>query len=264
MNFVLDVGSLAVAGALALRFSILAATMPFLGHRSFPIVWKLALALVTASAVAPAVLETTDLSRLELGWSTLMAEGSRSLLIGALLSFVVGIPFAAVRFAGQVTGIQIGFAIVNTIDPQSGGQVSVLANVYYLISVILFFAVDGHHTVLAALVDSCRVLPLFGPLDGTVGAWKVVQDFGALFTVGLRIAAPCLIVLLLVSTTMGIIVKTVPHINVLVVGFPIRIAVGVLVLGLSLTYMKEIFLGLLDQMGRHCAEVLAALSMTAA
>ena len=74
------------------------------------------------------------------------------------------------------------------------------------------------------------------------------------------LAAVVMIVLLLVSTTMGIIVKTVPQINVLVVGFPIRIAVGVLVLGLSMTYMKEIFLGLVDRMGRHCAEVLLALS----
>jgi flagellar biosynthetic protein FliR len=187
-------------------------------------------------------------------WSGLVGEALRSLLVGALLAFTVNLAFTAVRYAGHVVGMQIGFAIVNSFDPQSGAQVSVIAQVYYLLAVLLFFAVDGHHALVAAMYQSCVILPPLRPIDAGAGAWLMLREYGTIFSLGLRIAAPVVIVLLLISATMGVIVKTVPQINVLVVGFPIKIGVGLLTLGLSLVFFREITLslvgGLQDQLGR--------------
>lgn len=255
----LDLTELAVTGMLALRFSVLVAVLPFLGHRTVPVVWRLGLAVVVAMAVAPVVMPAAYPAAQGLGWPGLVAAAARSLLVGALLALAVNIPFTAVRYAGQVMGIQIGFAIVNTIDPQSGTQVSVLGQLYYLLGVMIFFAVDAHHVVLAAMVQSCTLLPLFGPLDGSAGSWLMLREFGTVFRIGLQVAAPCILVLLLVSATMGVIVKTVPQINVLVVGFPLRIAVGLLTLGLSLTFFREIFLASLQGLESRFGRLLAAL-----
>jgi flagellar biosynthetic protein FliR len=248
-----------VTAALGLRFAVLAALLPFLGHRTVPFLWRLALSLCLALAVAPLVLSEYAWQDLAINRVTVLVEAWRSLFLGALLAIAISIPFSAVKYAGQLTGMQIGFAIVNTIDPQSGAQHSVLAQLYYLLAAMIFFAIDGHRVIVAGLVQASLVLPPLVPFDGAGGAWTLVQDFGVVFSHGLRIAAPCVIVLLLVSATMGVIVKTVPQINVLVVGFPLRIAAGLLTLGLSLVFFKESFLGLARGLESQFDRLLTAL-----
>lgn len=259
MTFRIDMAYLAVVGAVGLRCAVLTAMLPLFDQRSVPVIWRLVLAVAMALAVSPLVAQAIDLESLQLGWSLLVGEAARSLLVGALLAFAVGLMFAAVRYAGQVVGMQIGFAIVNTIDPQNGLQISVLSQLYYLLAVLLFFAVDGHHTLLTALVQSCHVLPLFGPISFDSGIWYLLRESSQVFRIGLKIAAPCVVVLLLVSATMGVVVRTVPQLNVLVVGFPVKIAAGLLVIGLSLTFFRDVFLLLLGDLDVRLEELLIAL-----
>jgi flagellar biosynthetic protein FliR len=255
----IDMYELAVIAALTLRFSVLAATLPFLGFRGVPLLWRLALAIVVAVAVAPLVNAQHPAETVSLGWPELIGEAVRALMAGALLAVAIGIPFAAARMAGEVTGLQIGFAIVNTIDPQGSAQVSILGQLYYLLAVMLFFAVDAHHTVMSALVRSCTELPMFAAWDTGPAAWLLLREAGAIFSLGLQIAAPCVIVLLLVSASMGVIVKTVPHLNVLVVGFPVRIAAGLLTLGLSLVFFKDVFTLMLQGLDGQLSRLLWAM-----
>lgn len=258
MSIELDMTFLAVAGALTLRLAVVMATLPLIDRTSVPLLWRLAVAVALASALAPAVLaESPPLTAIT--WPLLIFEALRSLLVGALLAFTVNLAFTAVRYAGHVVGMQIGFAIVNSFGPQSGAQVSVIAQVYYLLAVLLFFAVDGHHALIGAMYHSCVVLPPLRPVDAGAGAWLMLQEYGAVFSLGLRIAAPVVIVLLLISATMGVIVKTVPQINVLVVGFPIKIAAGLLTLGLSLVIFREICLAAIGSLQGQLGRVLLAL-----
>ena len=103
------------------------------------------------------------------------------------------------------------------------------------------------------------MLPPFAALDGGAGSWLVLQEFGAVFLLGLKLAAPCVIVLLLVSATMGVIVKTVPQINVLMVSFPLRIAAGLLTIGLSLVFFTETFVDALQGLDGQFARLFLAL-----
>lgn len=245
---------------LTLRLSVVAALLPLVSGRSVPVLWRLALAGTVAAAAAPVAAAELPAGPLIVTWSSLAAEAARSLAVGALITFVMGIPFAAVRFAGQVIGVQIGFSMVNTIDPQSGIQVSVLAQLYYLLATILFFAMDLHHLLIRVLLESCRVAPLFGAVDARAGSWLVVGQFGDFFKSGFVIATPVVIALLLVSAAMGFVVKTVPQINILVVGFPIKIAVGLAMVGASLVFLARIFTGLTADMEGNLAELLAAIA----
>ncbi len=259
MTLRLDMLSVAVGAALALRLAIMTALLPFLSQRGVPVLWRLAVAGVLAAALTPAVRQALPAAPVALTWSLLVGEAARSLLVGALLAVVISIPFEVVKFAGQVIDTQIGFAMVNVVDPTSGLQVSVLSNFYYLLAAMLFFALDAHHALVRGLVASCTLLPLFTPLDGGAGAWLLVQEFGALFRLGLQIGAPCVLVLLLVSAAMGVVVKTVPQINILMVGFPVSIAVGLAVLGMSLTWFNQVFVGLLAAMSGQFERLLLAL-----
>ncbi|MFO7653886.1 MAG: flagellar biosynthetic protein FliR [Candidatus Krumholzibacteriia bacterium] len=255
----LDVTQLLVAAALTLRFGVVIATLPLLDLRAVPAVWRLALAGVLGAALAPSVAATLPPGGVSITWASLAAEAARSLLVGVLLAFALNLAFTTVRYAGQIAGTQIGFAIVNSFDPQSGAQISVLSHLYYMLAVLLFFAVDAHHVLITALYRTGTDLPLFAPLDPAAGAWLLVQDYGRVFTLGLRIAAPVVLVLLLVSATMGVIVKTVPQINVLVVGFPIKIATGLAVFGLSLVFFREVYLALLGGLDESLGRMILAL-----
>jgi flagellar biosynthetic protein FliR len=259
MELSIDIGYLAVVAALTLRFAIVVATLPLLDTFAVPVVWRLALAGTLAGALAPGVRAALPAGALDLSWASVLGEAARSLLIGALLAFTLNLVFTAVRYAGQVAGMQIGFAIVNTFDPQSGAQVSVISQFYYLVAVLLFFAVDAHHVLIGALYRTGSDLPLFAPLEAAPGAWTIVREYGEIFVLGLRIAAPVVIVLLLVSATMGVVVKTVPQLNVLVVGFPVKIAVGIAVLGLSLVFYREVVVELLVGLERRLGALILAL-----
>lgn len=259
MTLALDLPLLAVGAAIALRLSVLAALLPFLGSRSVPVLWRVALAIVTAAALAPAVRTQLPPEAIVLTWTTIVGEAARSCLIGALLAISMSIPFEAVKFAGQIIDVKIGFSIANVIDPASGLQLSLLSNFYNLLAVLLFFALDAHHALLRALMASCTIVPLFSPIDGVSGAWLMVDEFGSFFRLGLQAGAPCIVVLMLVSAAMGVIVKTVPQINILVIGFPIQIAVGLAVLGLSLGWFRQVFVILLQGMSGQLERLLLAL-----
>ena len=254
-----DAGWLLLTALLALRLSVILALLPLLSGRSVPVLWRLAVAVALAAAAAPAAAAALPPGPLVLSWPLVAGEGLRSLLVGALLAFVVGIPLAAVRFAGAVIGIQVGFSMVNTIDPAGAGRISVLGNLYYLLGVLLLFALDAHHAVVRVLVASCRLVPPLAPWQPAGGAWWVLRDFGRFFGLGLQVAAPVIAASLLVSVAMGFIVKTVPQFNILVAGFPVKIAVGLLALGLSLTYYGQVMGHLLAQMGDDLGRLLAAL-----
>ncbi len=251
---------IAVFAALAVRFAVLAATLPLLELRSDPPHWRFGLAASFAGALAPSVAATLPVGSLDLAWPSLAMEAMRSLVVGALLGFTVNLVFTTVRFAGSVVGMQVGFAIVNAYDPMSNSQISVISQFYYLLAVLLFFVSGAHHLLVTAMFESCVAVPPFSGIDPAAGAWQVVREFSSVFSLGLRIAAPVVLVLLLVSASMGVIVKTVPQINVLVVGFPVKIGVGIITLGLSLVFFKDVTLGLYEALDDQLARVLLAMS----
>jgi len=255
----LDLGWLLLTAVLALRLAVILALLPLLSSKSVPALWRVALAVTLGAAAAPAVMNVLPPGPLAITWTMVLGEAVRSLMVGALLAFTAGIPFAAVRFAGSVIGIQVGFAMVNTIDPAGAGRISVLGNLYYLLAVLMFLALDGHHALLRVMVASCRLVPPLSPWQPAGGAWWVLREFGRFFGLGLQVAAPVIVASLLVSVAMGFIVKTVPQFNILVAGFPVKIAVGLLALGLSLTYYGQVFTGLVQRMTGDLGHLLTVL-----
>jgi flagellar biosynthetic protein FliR len=259
VRFDIDLTLLAITAALAVRFGVLAATLPMLDLRSVPPLWRVALAVSFAAALAPGIAGSLPAATVSLAWPSLVLEGLRSLVVGALLGFTVNLVFTTVRYAGSIAGMQIGFAIVNSYDPFSNSQVSVISQLYYLLAVLLFFATGAHQILVAAMFKSCLAVPPFMASDPVGGAWYLLHEFGTVFVLGLKIAAPVVIVLLLVSASMGVIVKTVPQLNVLVVGFPIKIGVGLITVGLSLVFFRQVTTTIMAGMQHTLAEMLLAM-----
>lgn len=240
MNVTVDSRLLLVALVLVARMATMLALLPIMDRRSVPIWWRLALAVPVGWALAPLVVASTPDLPASITWPLLLLEGFNSMVVGALLAFAITLVLAVVRFAGSLVGMQVGFAIVNAYDPQTGSQISIISHLYYLLATLLFFSLDVHLTLVQAIVTSVQLIPPFSTPDFTAGSVVLLKAYSDVFSVGLTAAAPVSLILLMVSATMGVVVKTAPQIHVLVVGFPIQIAVGIAALGSSLMFFRGI------------------------
>lgn len=160
----------------------------------------------------------------------------RELAIGLLLGFVTQVLFAAVEFCGNIIGMQMGFSMAQVIDPTRGTQTAIMSVVLTLLSSLLFLSLNIHHMFLGAIVDSFRMIPL--------GAFRLNAEIISFLTqltadvliIGVRLAAPVMVSLLITSVALGVMARTFPQMNVFMVSMPLNIGIGFIVLGSTLTF----------------------------
>ncbi|MCK5162669.1 MAG: flagellar biosynthetic protein FliR, partial [Desulfobacula sp.] len=135
---------------------------------------------------------------------------------------------------GQIIGFQMGFAMINVVDPQTGANVSIMDQLGYWVCVIIFLLLNGHHIMFLAIIDSFKLVPMgfFMMPDAMMAKF---MDLGAhLFLLAIKIGAPVIASLAFVSVGFGLVAKFSPQMNVMIVAFPLKIIVGLLLFGLSL------------------------------
>jgi len=152
------------------------------------------------------------------------------LLVGITIGFVIYILFAAVQLAGQLLDMQMGFGMVNVLDPQSGMQVPLMGNFIYLIALMVYLLMNGHHYLLSALVQSYQTVPVLGMHVNEGFMSLLIGVTLDMFIIAIKISAPVVMALLLTDVSMGFIARTVPQMNVFIVGLPLKIIVGLVVL----------------------------------
>lgn len=158
----------------------------------------------------------------------------QELMIGLTLAFITQIIFAAVELSGQIIGLQMGFSISSVIDPNMGNQMQIMSVMQSLLATLFFLSLNIHHAFIRAIVDSFTVIPL--------GGWKMseallqflVKNTSDVFILGIRLAAPVMVTLLLTSVVLGIMARAFPQMNVFMVSFPLNIGLGFMVLGMTL------------------------------
>lgn len=215
-----------------LRVSAIVALTPILGDRTVPLRVKGGLSLLIAALLFPFVKAGPGTMNFDL--AALIFRMASEVFVGAVIGFTARLLFAGVQLAGQLVGFQMGFSIVNVIDPVNSDQVSIISEFQYLIAVLLFLSLDGHHIFLSALAESFRMVP---PLDLHVRGelFQVLMVFVTdMFEVALKMGAPVMAMLFFLSVGLGLVARTVPQINIFIVGFPVQIAVGLISLGVTL------------------------------
>ena len=215
-----------------LRISALLIMIPVIGERAVPLRVKGGLAILISLLVVPAV--SADMNSLpEKQIFTLAIAMIGEIMIGIVIGLTTKIIFAGIQFAGEMIGIQIGFSIVNVIDPITSTQVSVIAEFQYLIALLVYLAIDAHHTLIFAIVDSYRIVSPFSYHFSGALMNHILILSRELFVMAIKISAPIMAVLLFTNVALGVVARTVPQINVFIVGFPVQIAVGLIVFGLT-------------------------------
>jgi flagellar biosynthesis protein FliR len=239
-----------------IRVSAIVVMLPILGDRSTPARIKAGLSLLVSLLVIPFVEKPAGPS--EDVFSLGMKMGGE-LLIGVILGFAGRLLFEGIQMAGQLVGFQMGFSIVNVIDPVASKQVSIIAEFQYLLAGLLFLAVDGHHMVLQAVSESYTAVPVFGfHLTGAL-MQTIVDLTREMFVISMKISAPIVVALVFANIGLGLVARTVPQINIFVVGFPLQIAIGLLGIGLTAPVFLDVATGLFSGLSGQIGLLLKAM-----
>ncbi|MGE5578682.1 MAG: flagellar biosynthetic protein FliR [Bacillota bacterium] len=225
-----------------LRTTGLFLTAPILGARFVPPQVKVGLSLLTAFLLTGSVTVARTPPTL-FGWlGAAIGELLFGLFMGACASIILG----AVEVAGHIVDVEIGFSMANVIDPAFGGSSALMGTFKYLLISVIFMAMDGHHLFLWGLSESFGVLP--AGLANLPSAWVqvAVQAAGRMLLIGLVLSCPVWASLLITDVALGVLARSVPQLNIFVVGMPVKALVGLSVLSASLgfygAFTKEISL----------------------
>ena len=138
--------------------------------------------------------------------------------------------------SGQLLDMQIGFGVINIIDPQSGGQVPLVGNFKHILALIIFLVTNGHHVLLSALFSSFKLIPVTGVVFHAALATFMVDMISGTFVIAMKISLPIVISIIITDVALGILARTMPQMNIFVVGVPGKIIVGLFVLSLALPF----------------------------
>ena len=194
----------------------------------------LAITILFAGLVAPPRVETSTMI-------SLVVVMAGELAIGLVLGTFVQIIFAALQLAGQVTGTQLGLALANVINPQFDDQSSTNAVVYSTLASLIFFTTGLDREMFRVLFDSFEFIPL-----GEVFIRESLLDYGLTvfqqsMILAVRISVPIIVALTMAELAMGFIGRTVPQLNILSVGFSVRIVLGLVITVVGLGDMGTMF-----------------------
>ncbi|MFH1215701.1 MAG: flagellar biosynthetic protein FliR [Pseudomonadota bacterium] len=222
--------------------------MPITGSRNVPAQVKILLTLATALVLAPVVpVNAGQLPGSVLGFLIFIAS---EICFVAILAVFTRLIFDAIQIAGQMVGIQMGMGMAGVMDPQYGTQISLVGQFWNLIAILIFLSINGHHIYINTLLDSFTwVAP--GTLHIRQATFEgLMQGTGRMFLMAVKIMAPASAAVFFSHVAMGIIAKTVPQIPILIVGMPLNIGVGLIFVGLSLTYFLPLMTNQFEMLGR--------------
>jgi flagellar biosynthetic protein FliR len=213
---------------------------PLLGGPHLALRVRVLIAAAISVAVYPLVPLTgaaapTEGARLVLG---LAGE----LCVGLVCGFVVNMVFVAARMAGSLLSTTMGTGLTEMMNPTAETQLPVLSEFYTLFAVVAFFAVNGHHVLLAGLVRSFERVPLMGAGLRPGMVTEMAGLLGDMFVLMIKLAAPTLAVLFVMTVALGVVSRIVPQGNVAILGFPLTACAGMVAVSLTLA-AAAMFLG---------------------
>lgn len=216
------------------RISGIFTAAPFFGSRNIPVYAKAGLSLLLAYTLFPLVFSArTVIPDAMLAYVALVAG---EFLLGLIFGFVASLIMQAIQMAGHLLDLQIGFGIVNVFDPQFGQQIPLLGNFKYILALLIFLTTNGHHVLLSALVASFKLIPVTGVVIPASLAGFILDLVIGAFIIAFKISLPILVALVLTDVAFGILARTMPQMNIFVIGVPAKIIVGIFALSMALPF----------------------------
>lgn len=221
-------------------------TVPLFSYRNIPTTYKVGLGFFLSYLMFLSM-EHPTIAIDEAYFMLVLKE----LLVGLIIGLIAFMVLSAIQIAGGFIDYQMGFAIANVIDPQTGAQSPILGQYLYIFALLLLLVVDGHHLILDGIFYSYKIVPLeqaWLPLGSERLVEFIATTFNSMFIIAFQMAIPIVGCLFLVDVALGITARTVPQLNIFVVGLPLKILVGFILLVVVMPVFLILFQKLFESM----------------
>lgn len=220
---------------------------PVFGSPVIPLRIKVFLSLLVAIAVYPLLLKQGFIGPMQLNLWTLGLIIAAEALVGLIIGFVASLPLVGVQTGGLIMGQQMGLGFARFYNPAVDDEADVIGQLLFFLGLAGFLIIGGHEAMLLAVLHSFEHIP-----TGSIMVDVPLLDLltGLLlsaFELALRVAAPLLALIFLETLAMGFVSKTVPQLNILSLGFPLRIMAGIAIVGLGLFVINDVMMEAIDE-----------------
>lgn len=251
---------LATVFLLSLRVGASFAMSPLLSGRAIPGPARVLLVLGLSAALSLLLpLQALPAGLLDNPGALYLAAFSE-LTLGASLGLGIQLAFAAISFAGRLLDVQVGFNMVQIFDPLSNVRASIIATAFDQLAVLLFFLLNIHHVLLRGLAWSLERFPVGGQWPLSAALVPLLKQVSAMLMLGFALAAPIVFCILLVELALGVMAHSLPQMNMLMIGLPIKIVVGLVALVLWAPEMGGMFSKIYESIYATWNQVLAVAS----
>jgi flagellar biosynthesis protein FliR len=218
---------------------------PFFSYRGIPFMLRLWLTLVIAFLIFLSM-ESRPVFDFRVPLEMILILG-KEVLTGLALGYLVTLMFSVFLNAGQMIDLKSGLMLSGVFEPQFGSQVTFMGQFYYLLALVFFMTLNGHHFFLKAIADSFVIIPIEGPFMAREMTEGVIRIFAEMFALAFQMVAPIVVILMVMDIALGLIAKTVPQIHVFVEGLPLKIALSLLLAAILMPMFGIIWESLLDR-----------------
>jgi flagellar biosynthesis protein FliR len=220
---------------LIIRIGSIVFALPLLSSRNIPGLLKISLVLFLSFGLYPVIKD----QRFDIPDSLFVL--SLLAITEIVIGFVAQIFFVSIRLTGDIISQQVGLSIATILDSQYNYPSSIVSNFYYILSVLLFFALSAHHWFVLVITESLRLIPILGFNPSKAIGITILDFFARSFLVAIQITAPVIVVLLLITIGVGVIARLVPQMNIFILSLPVNLGAGLLFIALTLSlFLKDI------------------------
>lgn len=232
---------------------------PIFSRSNVPMTMKIGLAVTLSLILLPLSIHNVNLDINNI--RALIFFSTTEFLIGIIIGFISFIYFSVVYLAGTVIDIQMGFGMVNIMDPQTNAQMPIMSGLYSILISLVFLTVNGHHMLIQSIIHSYEVLPIGFQISINQNIiTHLTHMLLETFALSLQLSAPILISIFLVNVILGILARTMPQMNIFMVGMPLKIFIGIIIVFLSLNFFISYSEVVFDKMFRAIYEFMKILS----
>lgn len=177
----------------------------------------------------------------------LIRYGTFETINGLILGYIVNVCFYSLKMAGKLIDNQLGLSMASTYDPNTQTQATVVENLMYFIGVVVFFSINAHHILISSMQNSFKIIPVgYSILDYNFS--YILKVFLQYFIMGIKISIPIIVVLIMTDLITGIISRSISGLNVMIVGMPLKMLVGILFFMSSLPFILNIIKDIIKQL----------------
>jgi len=213
-----------------IRVGAIIISLPLFGSEDIPRIAKAGIIILLTILAYPCVEIPARLSEIKL--LGLLPSIISEIIIGAMIGFSAKIIFESVQLVGGLIGRQMGFGIARVMDPITGAQFSVVSQFYNILIILLFIATNMHHILISAIVTSFEKIPLLHCYLTPDLFEYIIKISSDIFSLGVKLGAPIIAILLFTTAAFGMINKSVPQLHIMIVGMPLKITAGLIAIGL--------------------------------